>query len=397
MMKKFFSLLLIATLTACGKTTEPPVTTVSEIAVTETAEPVGFTFEATETTGPGVPESVTVSFCAAGDNLIHSPVYVQAAKRAKGGKDYDFTYAYQNVAEIISSRDLAVINQETLICKDVFPPSSYPNFNSPSALGDHMIDIGFDVFSIANNHSLDMGTAGLNACLDYWDSREAVAVGIYRDKGDRENIRVNTVKGLTFSYLSYAESLNGYSLPVGSAFEIGDANDADAMTAEIVKAKEISDVCVVFLHWGVENSDVIEVSQRETARRLAEAGADVIIGTHPHVLRSVELIERSDGAKTICAYSLGNFISAQTVPKNLIGGILAFDIIRDGESGDISFGNVGFIPIVTHYGKGFSDIRIYPLSEYGADLAAVHGVRAYGRFDMDYINEVLGRVTVNGE
>jgi len=382
--KKLFLLLLTVTLTACGATASPSVTTVSETVFTTTAETAT---ETEVTTLAPIPPDITVSFCAAGDNLVHSPIYSQAAKRSKqaGGDGYDFTYAYENVAEIISSRDLAVINQETLICNDVFPPSSYPNFNSPVALGDHMIDIGFDVFSIANNHSLDQGTAGLSDCLDYWENRGALAVGIYRDRDDRNNIRVNTVNGLTFSYLSYTESLNGYSPPADTVFEIGDANDVDAMIAEIAKAKAISDVCVVFLHWGIENSSVIEDAQRETAKELAEAGADIIVGTHPHVLRGVEIIERADGSETVCAYSLGNFISAQSVPKNLIGGILTLDIVKDGRSGAITFENVGLIPIVTHYGAGFSDVRIYPFSEYNAELAAAHGVRAYGRFDMEFI------------
>jgi len=384
--KKLFLLLITVTLTACGTTATPSVKTVSETVSAETVTTE--TSSSAVTTAAPIPPDITVSFCAAGDNLIHSPIYSQAEKRA-GGDGYDFTYAYENVAGIISSRDLAVINQETLICNDAFPPSSYPNFNSPTALGDHMIGIGFDVFSIANNHSLDQGTAGLSACLDYWESREAVAVGIYRDKDDRNNIRVNAVNGLTFSYLSYAESLNGYSLPADSAFEIGDANDVDTMTAEITKAKAISDVCVVFLHWGVENSSEIEDSQRETAKKLSEAGADIIVGTHPHVLRGVELIERADGSETVCAYSLGNFISAQSVPKNLIGGILTLDIVKDGESGAITFENVGLIPIVTHYGAGFSDVKIYPFSEYSAELAAAHGVRAYGRFDMEMIQLIV--------
>lgn len=346
----------------------------------------------TETTVPQ-PEYSTVSFAAVGDNLIHSSIYKQANARA-GGEGYDFAYAYENIVKTIRSADVAVINQETLICNDVFEPSTYPMFNSPTALGDHMLDIGFDVFTIANNHTLDKGTEGLTACLDYWDGKDAVVCGAYRNAEDRDNIRTAEFEGITFSFLSYTESLNGLYLPQGSELIIGDSNDVDTMIAEIKKAKEISDVCVVSLHWGVENSDIISDWQRSVAKQLSDAGADIIIGNHPHVLRDIEEIEREDGTFTLCAYSLGNFISAQSVGQNLIGGILEFDVsLRVDENADETdkpiIGNIELIPIVTHYDGSYKNVRIYKLSDYTRELAEGHGVNSMSKFGYDYIFEVL--------
>lgn len=347
------------------------------------------------------PEFATVSVAAVGDNLIHSSLYKQAAARygeAHGGEaGYDFEYAYKNVESIIRRADMAVINQETLICNDVFAPSTYPLFNSPTELGDHMLDIGFDVFTIANNHTLDKGAEGLSACLDYWDSREnAVVCGAYRNAGDRANIRTAEFNGITFSFLSYTESLNGLSLPAGSELSIGDAYDIETMKSEISAANEISDVCVVALHWGVENSDIISDYQRNTAKALADAGVDIIIGNHPHVLRDIEKIEREDGSEALCAYSLGNFISAQSVGQNLIGGVLKFDVsIRiDGEADKPQspvIGNIELVPVITHYDGNYHDVRLYPLSDYTRELAESHGVKNMSRFGYDYIFEVLER------
>lgn len=347
------------------------------------------------------PEFATVSVAAVGDNLIHSSLYKQAAARygeAHGGEaGYDFEYAYKNIEGIIRRADMAVINQETLICNDVFAPSTYPLFNSPTELGDHMLDIGFDVFTIANNHTLDKGAEGLSACLDYWDSREnAVVCGAYRNAGDRANIRTAEFNGITFSFLSYTESLNGLSLPAGSELSIGDAYDIETMKSEISAANEISDVCVVALHWGVENSDIISDYQRNTAKALADAGVDIIIGNHPHVLRDIEKIEREDGSEALCAYSLGNFISAQSVGQNLIGGVLKFDVsIRiDGEADKPQspvIGNIELVPVITHYDGNYHDVRLYPLSDYTRELAESHGVKNMSRFGYDYIFEVLER------
>ena len=361
---------------------------------TVTTVPTEAVSTAETTTEKPVPEFATVSVVAVGDNLIHSSIYKQAAAR-DGNGGYDFGYAYKNVEGLIRRADMAIINQETLICNDQFEPSTYPRFNSPAALGDHMLDIGFDVFTIANNHTLDKDEAGLIACLDYWDSREAAVVcGAYRNAEDRANIRTAEFGGITFSFLSYTESLNGLSLPAGSELSIGDAYDLETMKSEIAAAREISDVCVVALHWGVEDSDIISDYQRSTAQILADAGADIIIGNHPHVLRGIEELTCEDGSTALCAYSLGNFISAQSVGKNLIGGALKFNVsIRIDEEAEENrqpiIGNIEFVPIITHYDGNYHDVRLYPLSDYSRELAESHGVKSMSRFGYDYIFEVL--------
>lgn len=337
-----------------------------------------------------VPKTLTVSFAAAGDNLIHSSLYNQANKRA-GGEGYDFEYAYKNIEDMIKDADLAVINQETLICGGDYEPSTYPMFNSPPELGEHMLDIGFDVFTIANNHCLDKGEKGLAACLDYWNSHEnAIVCGAYRNEFDKNRMRTGEFGGITFSFLSYTENLNGLSLPDGSEMIIGDSNDIEGMKDDIKKAKDISDVCVVALHWGVEDSDIISDWQRTTAAALSEAGADIIIGNHPHVLRDIEEIEREDGSTAICAYSLGNFISAQSKGQNLIGGVLEFDVsMPEDKSESPKFENIRLVPVITHYDGSYGNVRLYPLSDYSREMAEAHGVKSMSKFGYDYIFEIL--------
>ncbi|MBD5081377.1 MAG: CapA family protein [Ruminococcaceae bacterium] len=390
-LKKAAVVLLTMALTACSETGTDPNTTENTANTVKTESGVNstsadITTEAEpEITEPPAPEIKTVSFCATGDNLIHAPIYNQA----KTENGYDFTAAYQNVADMIARADVAVLNQETLICNDMYEPSTYPCFNSPIALGDHMIDIGFDVFTLANNHCLDYGEKGMSYSLDYWDGKDQVTAGTYRDIADKNNIRVAEYGGIKFSFLSYTQYTNGLSLPQGSEMVIGDVNDLEGMIADVKAAKQLSEVCVVALHWGIENSDQIEDWQRTYAQALADAGADIIIGNHPHVLRDIEMIKREDGGETLCAYSLGNFISSQSVGQNLIGGILEFNVtLTEGEKyAEIS--DVKLNPIVTHYDYGYSNVRLYKLSDYTPELASSHGVREYSTFSYDYILEVL--------
>lgn len=331
------------------------------------------------------PEPKTVHFLAVGDNIIHSPIYRQAAANGENG-GYDFSRPYSGIEDIISAADLAVINQETLICNDRYEPSNYPLFNTPTALGDHMIDIGFDVFTLANNHCLDYGAEGLGYTLDYWEGKDVPFAGIYR-KGDRE-YALGEYNGVTFSFLSYTEGLNGFSLPWDSEFVIGNSNDLDKVLADVAEAKENSDVCVVALHWGIEYSDVITEYQRGYARALSEAGADIIIGNHPHVMRGIEVIETEE-RDTVCAYSLGNFISAQNNAANMVSGILEFDITFTDRSEKTEISNVRLTPIVTHYDYGYQNLRIVKLSDYTPALAAAHGVHKYDSFSYDFIVKLL--------
>lgn len=335
-----------------------------------------------ENSEPPAPVTHTVTFCAVGDNIIHSTIYQQA----KTEDGYDFTNAYREVVDDIAAPDIAIINQETLICNDAYPPSNYPRFNTPVALGDYMIDIGFDVFTIANNHCLDYGTEGLGHALDYWDSRDVVMAGAYREGDDR--IRLNECNGITFSYLSYTDNLNGLRLPEGAKFTIGNANDTEEMIRDIKAAREVSDVCIVALHWGVEDSAVVTDGQRALARKLSDAGADIIIGNSPHVLRDIEVIEGEERT-TLCAYSLGNFISAMLGGANMIGGILNFTVsLTDGETRPV-ISDVRLVPTVTHYEAGRKDLHIVKLKDYTPEMAKRHGVKEWSTFNYDFVVNFL--------
>ncbi len=332
----------------------------------------------------------SVSFVAVGDNLIHKPIYNQAAARMTDG--YDFSYAYENLGEIISTPDVAILNQETIISTE-HNVSTYPMFNSPVEVGEEMLELGFDVFNIATNHSIDCGEKGLVSAINFWKSKNAITCGAYLDRDDYSDIPTHEVNGVKIAYIGFTESTNGLSLPSDSEVILVRASEETRLQQRIIDAKDVADVVVVSAHWGNEYTHEPTESQRQLAQKLASWGADVIIGTHPHVIQPVEYIDNADGSRTLVAYSLGNFISAQNRGPRMLGGILNFEIMKNNATGDLSFENVKFSGVVTHYGQSYSNLRLYPLGEYTDELASKHGVlNNTADFSLQYLYDIIEKV-----
>lgn len=354
---------------------------------------------ATETESGG---DTTINVVAVGDNLVQQYVYGSAQDHAETGESYNFDYCYENIKPLING-DLNIINQETLICGEGFEISgSNFNFNSPVELGDAVIDMGFNVITMCNNHLLDKGESGLQSCLNYWDAQMqkhpgTLVCGVYRDYVDMQQIRTKEVNGKTVAFVSYTENTNGYSLPDNSELEIVYTSQEDIIQQQITAANEIADVVVVTCHWGNEDTYTVTDGQRDLAQKIVDWGGDVIIGTHSHVAQTMEYIPRSDGTQGFVFYSLGNFISAQTDNFNLVGELANFDITVRAD-GTVDIENVQVSPVITHYDDGnLSNLRLYPYSMYTEELAAQHGLPyctsstgpSYQVWSMEHIREMF--------
>ena len=273
-------------------------------------------------------------------------------------------------------------------------PSGYPLFNTPQELAGCLADVGFDVANLANNHVLDQGASGLKSTLDLWDSIPSVlTTGAYQNEEDFDNIRTMEKNGITFAFLGMTELTNGLSLPDNTDLVVLRTQDEERVKAQIEKAKAISDIVVVNVHWGVEYTHKPTEYQYEYAQKLADWGADIILGHHPHVIQPIEWITRSDGTRALCAYSLGNFISTQETGATMIGGGLDVTVTKEYENNTVSITSARFIPTVTHYERGKANVTIYPLDAYTDELAAKHGVHQHvSTFDLDYINQTVSSV-----
>ena len=327
---------------------------------------------------PPEPETRTVSFVGVGDNIVYYGNVRDAASCAvEGGRAYNFAPAYTDVADSIQKADISFINQETLMCGDGYAFSYYPQFNGPQDLGYDLTELGFDVVNIANNHMLDKGEAGLKATIDFWNTMDGVTLlGGYTSKEDYAEPRVLSVNGVDIAFLSYTFMTNGLSLPASSTIVIPYPDD-DTVTSQLSRARQLADYVIVSVHWGDENVFTPNASQRSFAKLLAENGANAILGHHPHVIQPIEWIEHPDGGKTLCVYSLGNFMAEMARDYNMLGGLISFDIVQVGDK--ISTENVLFTPTVYYFTTSFYKNHVYFLSDFTEKLAASHGLAYYGR------------------
>lgn len=343
-----------------------------------------------------VPVEQRVSVLCTGDNLIHGAIYMQAHARGNYSS-YDFDYLYKNVSSFINNYNLCYINQETLI-NNVYEPSTYPTFSSPPELGSYLYNMGFRVFSISNNHTYDKGAGGIEATLSYWESmpNDVLVTGLYTNVDSYINIPLYEKDGIVFAFLAYTEHTNGLPTPANASAHVIYTNNEEVLEQQIKLANELADVVVVLPHWGVENSHTVSDAQRMLAQKMCNWGADVIVGTHPHVLQDIEwLTNEATNENTLIIYSLGNFVSAQSTPDNLIGGFFTFDVVKN-ETG-IQIENVLFTPVITHYGYNYSNITAYLYTDYSEELAYAHGVRSeYSYFNYSYIETVV-RNTISDE
>lgn len=381
-MRKIIALCaLLAILVSCAPSVEtvaPSITTAPSSDVQSESMPE-----------PPPPEPKVVRFSATGDNLIHDGLYSQAKRRA-GGDGYDFKLLYENVESYYDNFDVNFINQETLIT-DVFEPSTYPNFCSPEALGRHMYDeVGFNVFATSNNHSYDKGAKGIQGSLDFYYKmpEDLVSLGFYNE--ETWDVAVHEVNGIRIAYLAYSQYTNGIPIPQNAPARVILTSEQELIKQQIEQAKGVADFVVVGVHWGNEDTHTATEGQQVLGKQMVDWGADVIVGTHPHVVQPIEWYDAADGRKALIIYSLGNFVSAQSKAPNLIGLSVGFDIVLEPDGLHPYITNTVATPIVTHYDSDYGNIRAYLFKDYTAELANKHGVRAKNSaFSMEFIENTL--------
>ena len=330
----------------------------------------------------------SITILGVGDNLVHEQVFLTAST----GSGYDFRPFYKNIKPFISSADLATVNQETPLATALGSASGYPHFNTPTEMGDALIDTGFDVANMGNNHMFDMGVDGAYVTREYWDEKNIPCTGFYYGYDDLFDFRIIEKNGIKVAFLSFVEMTND-ELPSDYSAIVVYMNDPDLVKSMIEEAKEKADVVVVHAHWGDENTDVTNDYVYNEAQKLVDWGADIVFGNHSHVLQDlVTLTRESDGQKCPVIYSLGNFFSAQKVRDQLVSGMLNVQVTKDA-SGKVKPTAMGFLPIVTHYTGDRENLALYPLNMYSDELALMHGTATVSTeglpMSMDYIENLL--------
>lgn len=349
-------------------------------------EGVGVVYDAPAT---GAPADVTVLMV--GDILVHPSVW-QSGERSDGTRSYDHLFA--NVADDVAAADIAMLDQETLLGGDALGLSGYPVFNGPQEIGDAEVAAGFDVMLHANNHALDKGTAGIEAELAFWRERhpDAVVTGMADSEEAAASVPVLERAGHRIAILNYTTSTNGIPLPEPWSVRMIDEATiaADVEAARAAGAEAI----VACPHWGTEYAAGPDADQLRWAQVLADAGADVIIGNHPHVMQPFEVIQASDGRDVPLMWSTGNFVSGQDRKDSMVGSIARATLSFSADGVRVSEFRV--TPLVTNK-AGATGLTTYRLADYTEELAAGNGIRSNAgcadftrQWCVDFCSERLG-------
>lgn len=299
-----------------------------------------------------------INLVMVGDALIHSSIY-QDAKQADGS--YDFKPMLEKIKPLVQEYDLKYYNQETILGGTELGLSNYPRFNSPCEVGDAFVDAGFNLVSLATNHTMDKGETGVLNSLNYWKQQESVyTAGSYDSFEERDRKVMKEINGIRYAFFSYTTWTNGLSTPSGKEY-LNNVYSAELAKADIERVRNEVDVVIVAMHWGTEYSTGVSPAQEEIANYLASLGVDIIIGAHPHVVEPIEFI-----GKTMVIYSLGNFISDQVGTERLTGLMVSVTIHKTKENGitTISLGQPQAQLLYTHsvYGRK-RNFKVYPYTE----------------------------------
>ena len=301
-----------------------------------------------------------LSMIMAGDGLLHGYVYRDAQKNGS----YDFSNQLEYVKDLVKNYDIKYWNQETIFGGKDRGYSGYPRFNSPSEFGDNMLDIGFNMVSLANNHSMDQNESGVRNSVAYWNTKDIV----WNGQSDSEENRLAHIygekNGIKYAMLSYTMHTNGLPVPSGKSYLVN-VYDKEKVKADIEAVRPNVDVLFVAMHWGEEYTHKPNSNQRETAQYLASLGVDVIIGCHPHVIQPIEkIVNQETGKETIVYYSLGNFISNQGDEMKRVGLLGTLDITKTVDKGEttIKIDNVGGELHYTYYTSAHKNYKVVPFS-----------------------------------
>lgn len=275
------------------------------------------------------PDPTRARMVAVGDLLMHLPLVTTSALPGGG---FDFTPIFDHVRPWMEGADFASANLETTLAGPQWNWSGYPSFNTPPELARDLRQVGFDVVTHANNHTLDYGEEGMLNTIDALNRSGLVRTGAFRSAEEREEIATFSAAGITIAFFAYTYGTNGIPLPYPHSVNL---LDPDRIREDIRRARATAgiDLVTVALHFGNEYERLPTQEQRDLVDLALEAGADIVLGAHPHVLQPAEVRrvrdEHGRDVPRAVIYSMGNFISNQVGMHREQGVMFFVDLIKD--------------------------------------------------------------------
>lgn len=330
-----------------------------------------------------VPSGKTeIVIAAVGDIMM--PMSIQRAV-ARNKDNYDLLF--EKIAPDLTSADIVFANLETPVDHKA-AVSGYPKFNARPGLLTALRKAGVGIVSVANNHALDRGADGLKRTLDNIEAAGLRFTGAGRTKAEAGKAANAAVRGVSVAFLAYTYDTNEglprkrKDAPGVNILKTGSEADLARALEAVGKERASADLVVVSLHWSDEYRTVPTPWQRKVAGALIGAGADVVLGHHPHVLQPVESYAAQDGRQGLIAFSLGNFIATQnygvsnrnrTHARALRGDGIILTIFAVKENGKTSVKRVEFLPIWTLRDRVGKTALFRPVS-LAREIARIEGI-----------------------
>lgn len=300
---------------------------------------------------PEEPEFSSINLLAAGDIMFHSPQIRAAYDNVN--ETYDFSPVFKYVKKHIKEADIALANFETVTAGEQIKYSGFPRFNTPKESLLAIEEAGFDILATANNHSLDQGKKGLINTIESIEEYGMKNIGTYREPN--EDISIEDINGIKLGFLSYTYGLNGMNSTL-TAEELSymvNKIDEEKIKEDLNRVEELGvDLIVVFIHWGHEYHREPSSYQIELGQKMVEWGADIILGSHPHVIQKSQIINE-DGKDKFIIYSMGNFLSNQryeTLQNSYTedGVMVKLNIEKNLQTEETLIKNIEYIPTWVH-------------------------------------------------
>lgn len=279
-----------------------------------------------------------IRISAVGDILCENSILEDAYD--KGTQNYDFTSMFKNMSTFFADSDITVGTMETNYTDNKY--SGYGQRNSPISFAEALKNIGIDLVSISTNHSLDYGIEGLQETKR---ALEGIGYDVVGDNLGESRVKIKTIKNTKIAFLSYTYGFENQNSKTKEELDSANIYNLEIAKKDLEYAKENADYSIIIMHWGDAYSIKPNKEQQNIAKFLVENGADMILGNHASAVQKMEVMQSPEGKNVLVAYSLGNYISGETMDISKIELVLNIELRKSGETGEVVLSKVDYTPI----------------------------------------------------
>lgn len=279
-----------------------------------------------------------IRISAVGDILCENSILEDAYD--KGTQNYDFTSMFKNMSTFFADSDITVGTMETNYTDNKY--SGYGQRNSPISFAEALKNIGIDLVSISTNHSLDYGIEGLQETKR---ALEGIGYDVVGDNLGESRVKIKTIKNTKIAFLSYTYSFENQNSKTKEELDSANIYNSEIAKKDLEYAKENADYSIIIMHWGDAYSTKPNKEQQNIAKFLVENGADMILGNHASAVQKMEVMQSPEEKNVLVAYSLGNYISGETMDISKIELVLNIELRKSGETGEVVLSKVDYTPI----------------------------------------------------